>query len=58
MAETDDLISAEEAASIIGVAPDRVSPLVEQGLLTVHFDDDGEVRFARSEAQAVHQLGG
>lgn len=57
MAQTDKLITAEEAAALIGVTPDRISAMVEEGLLTVVFDADGEVRFARTEAQAVGRMG-
>jgi len=58
VANERDLIAAEEAASIAGIPVDRLSPMVDEGLLTVHFDEEGSVRFVRAEIEALRHLGG
>jgi hypothetical protein len=58
MAQEGDLVTADEAASIAGVPADRLGPMVDEGLITVHFDDEGSVRFVRSEVEALRHLGG
>lgn len=60
----DDLIDAEEAGRLLGVTPERVEVLVDEGLLNpvppsavAVRDGSGEVQFRRAEVMAVRELG-
>ena len=55
---SDDVISSEEAAEILGVGPDQVSAMVEEGLLTASEAADGSSGFVRADVEAVRLQGG
>ena len=51
------LIGVDEAADLLEVTPDRVSVMVEEGLL-VPADDSDPPRFHRADVIALSELGG
>lgn len=55
--EPDDLITVEEAASLLEVAVDRIRIMVDEGMLDP-VDDEGAPTFVRAEVIAVRQIGG
>ncbi len=55
---SDDVISSEEAAEILGVGPEQVSAMVEEGLLISTDAADGSPGFRRADVEAVRLQGG
>lgn len=55
---SDDVISSEEAAEILGVGPEQVSAMVEEGLLISTDAADGSTGFRRADVEAVRLQGG
>jgi hypothetical protein len=55
--EPSELVDIDEASVILGVTPDRVRVMVEDGLI-VPAESGGEPRFRRAELVAVRELGG
>ena len=56
MSDADDLITDDQAAEILEVAPDRVAIMIEEGILTPV--GDGPARLRRSEVEAERLSGG
>ena len=54
----DDVISADEAAELLGVPAGQIATMVEEGLLTPVDDGRGGSGFARAEVAAARLLGG
>lgn len=54
---SDDVITSEDAAEILGVGPEQVSAMVDQGLLTSTETADGDVGFTRADVEAVRLQG-
>ncbi|MFI7587054.1 hypothetical protein ACIB24_08270 [Spongisporangium articulatum] len=55
---TDELVDLDRAASLIGVQPDRVEAMVEEGLLHPVDPSQAEPQFRVEEVKAVAMLGG
>jgi len=53
-----DVISAAQAAEVLGVTEDRIPVLVDEGLLDPIGTPDGSQRFLRVDVEAVRLQGG
>jgi len=54
----DDVVSAAQAAEVLGVTEDRIPVLVDEGLLDPIATPDGSMRFLRVDVEAVRLQGG
>jgi uncharacterized membrane protein len=55
----EDLIDFEQAAQLLDVTPERVSTMIEEGLLVVSVSDsEGEPRLRAAEVRALRLVGG
>lgn len=55
---SDDVISSEEAAQILGVGAEQVAAMVDEGLLPSTEAADGTAGFIRADVEAVRLQGG
>ena len=55
---SDDVISSEDAADILGVGEEQVNAMIEEGLLTPAETVDGDRGFLRADVEAVRLQGG
>jgi hypothetical protein len=57
-AGTAELLDVDGAAGLLGVQPDRVEAMVEEGMLHPVDPSQAEVQFRVEEVRALTQLGG